>query len=108
LNGSGPAGWVNDGGGPLFVIFQGWIFHFHLRPFRAGAMHGLAVVAQRLLGGTFGVANGEQVAYTLNCQPHDVATLVAARLLEPLGNPPPNSVKLFATVELLELVKDRG
>jgi hypothetical protein len=24
----------------------------------------------------------------LNCQPHDVPILVAARLLKPLGNPP--------------------
>jgi len=31
--------------------------------------------------------------------------LVAARLLKPLGNPPAKSVKFFAKVELLELVK---
>ena len=37
----------------------------------------------------------------------DVRILVAARLLKPLGNPPANGVKFFATVELLELVKDR-
>ena len=34
--------------------------------------------------------------------------LVTARLLKPLGNPPANSVKFFATLELLELVKDRA
>lgn len=34
--------------------------------------------------------------------------LVAAGLLKPLGNPQPNSVKFFATLELLELVKDRA
>ena len=33
--------------------------------------------------------------------------LVAARLLKPLGNPPPNSVKFFAASELLDLMKDR-
>jgi hypothetical protein len=49
----------------------------------------------------------EQVAAVLNCQPHDVPILVAARLLKPLGNPTPNSVKYFATLELLEQVKDR-
>ena len=43
----------------------------------------------------------------LNCQPHDVPILVAARLLKPLGNPPPNSVKFFAASEVLELVEDR-
>jgi hypothetical protein len=34
--------------------------------------------------------------------------LVAARLLKPLGNPQPNSVKYFAAVEVLELAKDRA
>jgi hypothetical protein len=49
----------------------------------------------------------EQAAWVLNCQPHDVPILVAARLLKPLGNPPPNSVKFFAASELLEQVQDR-
>ena len=43
----------------------------------------------------------------LNCQPHDVPVLVAARLLKPLGNPLPSSVKFFAASELLEQVEDR-
>jgi len=34
--------------------------------------------------------------------------LVAARLLKPLGNPKPNSVKCFAASELQEQVKDRA
>jgi hypothetical protein len=42
----------------------------------------------------------------LNCQPHDVPVLVAARLRKPLGDPMPNSVKYFAADELLELAKD--
>jgi hypothetical protein len=33
---------------------------------------------------------------------------VAARLLKPLGNPPANSVKFFAALELLEQTKDRA
>jgi len=49
----------------------------------------------------------EQAAWVLNCQPHDVPILVASRLLKPLGNPPPNSVKYYAALELLELVEDR-
>ena len=49
----------------------------------------------------------EQTAWVLNCQPHDVPVLVVARLLKPLGNPQPNSVKYFATLEILELTKDR-
>jgi hypothetical protein len=49
----------------------------------------------------------EQTAWVLNCQPADVPILVAARLLKPLGNPPPNSVKYFAALELLEQAQDR-
>jgi hypothetical protein len=39
-------------------------------------------------------------------EPADVPILVAARLLKPLGNPPPNSVKYFAASELFEQMKD--
>jgi hypothetical protein len=49
----------------------------------------------------------EQVAWVINCQPHDVPVLVAPHLLKPLGNAPASSVKYFATVELLEHVQDR-
>jgi hypothetical protein len=49
----------------------------------------------------------EQAAWVLNCQPSDVPILVGVRLLKPLGNPPPNSVKYFAALELLEQVQDR-
>jgi hypothetical protein len=50
----------------------------------------------------------EQTAWVLNCQPHDVPVLVSARLLKPLGNPQPNSVKYFAAAEIIELTKDRA
>lgn len=49
----------------------------------------------------------EQAAWVLNCQPHDVPALVAAKLLKPLGNPPANGIKYFATADLLEQIKDR-
>ena len=49
----------------------------------------------------------EQTAWLLNCQPHDIPTLITSRLLKPLGNPAPNSIKFFARDELLELSKDR-
>ncbi len=61
----------------------------------------------RLLGQLPARLTAEQAAWVLNCQPHDVPILVAARLLKPLGNPLPNSVKFFATTEVLELAKDR-
>lgn len=47
-----------------------------------------------------------QTAWVLNFQDHDIATLVAARLLKPLGSPPANGVKYFATGEVLELGRD--
>ena len=50
----------------------------------------------------------EQAAWVLNCQPHDMPVLVAARLLKPLGNPSPYNVKFFAASELLEQVRDRA
>jgi hypothetical protein len=50
----------------------------------------------------------EQAAWLLGCQPHDVPILVSSRLLKPLGNPAPNGIKFFATLEVLELAKDRS
>lgn len=61
-----------------------------------------------LLGELPARLTAEQTAWVLNCQPHDVPVLVRARLLKPLGNPAPNSVKYYATVEVLELAKDRA
>jgi hypothetical protein len=60
-----------------------------------------------LLGQLPARLTAEQAAWVLNCQAHDVPVLVAARLLKPLGNPQPNSVKYFATVEVMEQAKDR-
>lgn len=50
----------------------------------------------------------EQTAWVLNCQPHDIPAIVTSRLLKPLGNPPPNGIKFFATTDVLELLKDRS
>jgi hypothetical protein len=50
----------------------------------------------------------EEVAWVINCRPHEIPVLVAARLLKPLGNPAPNGIKFFATSELLEQVEDRA
>ena len=62
----------------------------------------------RLLGQLPARLTAEQAAWVLNCQTHDVPILVAARLLKPLGNPPPNSVKFYAASELLEQIQDRA
>jgi hypothetical protein len=60
-----------------------------------------------LLGQLPARLTAEQAAWVLNCQAHDVPILVMARLLKPLGNPATNSVKYFATMDVLELTKDR-
>ncbi len=61
-----------------------------------------------LLGQLPARLTAEQAAWVLNCQPHDVPALVAAKLLKPLGNPPANGIKFFATADILELTKDRN
>lgn len=50
----------------------------------------------------------EQVAWLLNCPPHAIVALLAARLLKPLGNPPVNGIKFFCTADVLEHIKDRS
>ena len=52
--------------------------------------------------------NAKQAGWVLNCQPHDIPALVAARLLKPLGNPSANGIKYFATADLPEIAKDRA
>lgn len=61
-----------------------------------------------LLGRLPARLTAEQAAWVINCQPHDVPVLVAARLLKPLGNPVQNAVKYFAAIDLLELMEDRA
>ena len=61
-----------------------------------------------LLGQLPARLTAEQAAWVLNCQPHDIPALVSSRLLKPLGNPAANSVKFFATADLLESTKDRN
>jgi hypothetical protein len=62
----------------------------------------------QLLGRLPARLTAEQTAWVLNCQPHDVPILVATRLLKPLGNPPANGIKFFATTDLMELAQDRA
>jgi hypothetical protein len=48
----------------------------------------------------------EQVAKLLNCSTEDVALLVTAGKLRPLGRPRPNAVKFFSAIELITLLAD--
>jgi hypothetical protein len=47
--------------------------------------------------------NMAQTAAMLGLAEHDIPVLVRAGQLKPLGSPPPNAVKAFATVQVMEL-----
>lgn len=48
-----------------------------------------------------------ETAAILGFQEHDVAPLVAAKLLEPLGRPAPNAPKYFASVDIQAAAENR-
>lgn len=52
------------------------------------------------------LSTGEASAI-LGFQEHDMAPLVAAKLLAPLGKPAPNAPKYFASVDILAAAQDR-
>jgi len=60
-----------------------------------------------LLGQLPARLTAEQVGWVLNCQAADIPILVSSRLLKPLGVLAPNSVKYFASREILDLANDR-
>ncbi|MCI0539933.1 MAG: hypothetical protein L0Z50_32405 [Verrucomicrobiales bacterium] len=47
--------------------------------------------------------NAPQTAAMLNLSEHDIPVLIRADLLNPVGKPPPNAMKYFATVQIMEL-----
>lgn len=47
--------------------------------------------------------NPGQAAALIGYAEHDIPVLINAGMLKPLGNPPANSVKHFATVQVMEL-----
>lgn len=50
--------------------------------------------------------NAIQAAWYLGFDPHEIPILVAAALLKPLGHPPRNGTKFFATETLEQLRRD--
>jgi hypothetical protein len=54
-----------------------------------------------------GRLHATQVAKLLNCSADDVALLVSAGKLRPLGKPRPCAVKFFSTIELIAMLADR-
>ena len=53
-----------------------------------------------------GRLNTSEVALILGFQEHDIAPLVAAKLLFPLGKPASNAPKYFAAMEIVERAAD--
>ena len=51
--------------------------------------------------------NTSEVAVLLGFQEHDIAPLVAAKLLTPLGKPASNAPKYFAAIEILACAENR-
>ena len=52
--------------------------------------------------------NVQQTAILLGLAEHDIPVLIGVGLLEPLGDPPPNAVKYFASIQVLELAGERA
>ena len=55
-----------------------------------------------------GRLNTSETALLLGFQEHDIAPLVAAKLLAALGKPAANSPKYFAAMEIVERAGDSG
>jgi hypothetical protein len=53
-----------------------------------------------------GRLNTSEAAVLLGFQEHDIALLVAAKLLVPLGKPAPNAPKYFAAIDIAERASD--
>ena len=53
-----------------------------------------------------GRLNTSEAALLLGVQEHDIAPLIAAKLLVPLGKPAPNAPKYFAATEVVERAAD--
>ena len=51
-----------------------------------------------------GRLNTSEAAVLLGFQEHDMALLIAAKLLVPLGKPAPNAPKYFAAVEIMDRI----
>lgn len=52
--------------------------------------------------------NATETAVLLGFKEHDIAPLVAAKLLAPLGKPAQNSPKYFAAVDIVARAEDRS
>ena len=65
----------------------------------ATAQEKFALLNARRLPGRL---NTSEAALLLGFQEHDIALLVAAKLLVPLGKPAPNAPKYFAAVQIAE------
>ena len=54
-----------------------------------------------------GRSNSDEAAWKLGFEPDHIAILVNERMLDPLGNPPPGSMKFFFTADIEQKKNDR-
>jgi hypothetical protein len=54
-----------------------------------------------------GRSNSDEAAWKLGFEPDHIAILVNERMLKPLGDPPPGSMKFFFTADIEEKKNDR-
>jgi hypothetical protein len=54
-----------------------------------------------------GRLNTAETALLLGFQEHDIAPLIAGKILKPLGQPAPNAPKYFAATEIIARAEDR-
>lgn len=52
--------------------------------------------------------NVQQTAVLLGLAEHDIPMLIGVGLIKPLGDPPSNAVKYFASIQVLELAGEIG
>jgi hypothetical protein len=52
--------------------------------------------------------NVTEVAILLGFKEHDIAPLIVAKLLTPLGKPAPNAPKYFAAIEIVRRMESTG
>jgi|GEM_PF-703598 len=71
---------------------------------RLTAEEGFRLLGARRLPGR--LTTGE-TAVLLGFAEHDIATLVAGKLIDPLGRPAPNAVKYFAAADVIERASNR-
>jgi hypothetical protein len=93
------------------VLYSSWcIGYTRLRLIRDKRIHGMNERSKQAEFLSWSIAparlNATQTAWFLGFEPHEISMLIATGLLKPLGHPPRNGTKFFATETLQQLRRD--